>query len=204
MSTIAITYPLAMPATPLPQSAEIALEYMTGMAQSPFSAAQQTHDWLGRQWISQVVLPPMLSRATADPWLSFFSKLRGRRGWFTMIGDWARLAPRGTATAASVNGASQTGNGLVVNGMGNAKTLLEGDLFQLESRLYRIVVDATSDASGNATLQFEPDLRSAPANTAALTLTSAKGLWRVDQNSVPHKLDTALFHGLAFTAIEKL
>lgn len=201
MSTIAITYPLALPAG-APVETEINLDYAIAMATSPFDLSQDVQDWSGRMWRGRVVLPPLL-RASADLWLSFFSKLRGRYGTM-LLGDWDRRVARGTATAALVNGAAQTGNGLVVDGMGNAKTLLEGDHFQLESRLYRIVVDATSDGSGNATLQFEPNLRSAPADDAALTLAAPKGLFRLAQNYVPSPSDFNGVHRLSFDVIEAL
>ena len=202
MSVIAITNPLALPSSPAPTDTDINLEYRVGFSQSPFSYAGQAHDWLGRIWRARVTLPPML-RATADEWLVFFSLMRGRANW-CLLGDWDRRTARGTATAAVVNGASQTGNGLVVDGMGNAKTLLKGDHVQLESRLYRMCADATSDASGNATLQIEPNLRAAPADDAALTLASPKGLFRLATNYVPNPTD---FNGIArisFEMFEKL
>jgi hypothetical protein len=205
LSTIPIIYPLTMPSSPTPKSAVPAyIDYLVGFDMSKFSGAGQSQDWGGRIWRMQLTLPPMKDRAVIDPWLAFLRKLRGRSGYFLAIGDWARLAPRGTATAAMVNGASQTGNGLIVDGMGAGKTLLEGDLFQLENRLYSLAADATSDGSGNATLQIEPSLRTAPADNAVLTLTNPKGLWRLDQNSVPANVDEALFHGISFSAFEKL
>lgn len=202
MSVIAISYPLALPTTPAPTDTDINLDYSVGFDASEFTGAGDAQDWLGRLWRARVSLPPM-TRAQADPWLTFFKKMRGRYG-NCLLGDWDRRVARGTATAAIVNGASQTGNGLVVDGMGNAKTLLEGDHIQLENRLYAMAADATSDGSGNATLQLEPDLRSAPADNAVLTLAAAKGLFRLNQNYVPNPSD---FNGIArisFEMIEKL
>lgn len=202
MSTIAISYPLALPTSPAPTDTDINLDYLVGFEPSEFSGAGDAQDWGGRFWRGKIVLPAM-TRAQADPWLVFFSKLRGRYGHFLM-GDWDRRTARGTATAAAVNGLSQTGNGLVVDGMGNARTLLEGDLFQLENRLYRIVADVTSDGSGNATLQFEPELRSAPADNAVLILSAPKGLFRLAQNYVPNPTDFNGIARLSFDCIEKL
>lgn len=202
MAVLAITYPLALPTTPAPSRTKFELRYMVGVGQSPFSGYSQAHDWGGRLWMAEVVLPPML-RAAADQWIAFAAKLRGRYGYFQM-GDWDRRAARGSPGSPLVNGGSQVGNTLVVDGMGAGGTLKIGDHFQLENRLYMIVADATADGSGNATLQFEPALRSSPADNAALTVSAPKGLFRMADNSMPWDADAIGVHGLAFRATEKL
>lgn len=202
MAVLAITNPVAFPASPSPVRTRFELTFMVGLATSPFSGAQQAHDWGGRLWMAQVSLPPML-RAAADAWCAWAGKLRGRANWF-QLGDWDRRTPRGSWGAPLVNGGSQVGNTLIVDGMGAAGTGKAGDHFQLDSRLYLLVEDVTADGSGNATIQFEPSLRSSPADDAALTVTSPKGLFRLAENSLPWDADALGVHGISFSAIEKL
>lgn len=204
MSTIAISYPLALPTTPAPANTDINLDYLgVGFDLSPFSGAGQAHDFGGRVWRAKIDLP-LMRRAVADEWLAFFSKLRGPAGWFLM-GDFDRRVPRGTiAGTPAVMGASQSGNGLAIDGCTAFTTWLRGDMFQLESRLYRIVENFTADSGGAGILQFEPSLRSAPANDALLTYQSPKGLWRLTQSYIPSPSDAAGAHKFSFEAIEKL
>lgn len=201
MAVVAITYPLALPSG-APVRTRFELMYMTGLSQSPFSGAQQAHDWGGRLWMAEFALPPML-RATADEWLAFFHKLRGRYGYFR-AGDFDRRTARGTWGTPLVKGASQSGNTLDIDGVGNATVRYAGDMFQLEDRLYQLVANDTADGSGNATITFEPSLRSSPADNAALTVSSPTGLFRLTSNSVPWDSDAVGVHGISFSAIEKL
>lgn len=202
MAVLAITYPLALPTTPAPVRTKFELRYMVGLGTSPFSGFSQAHDWGGRMWMAEVVLPPM-SRATADIWIAFAARLRGKSGSFLM-GDWDRRTSRGNPGSPLVKGGGQVGNTLDVDGMSAAGTMKAGDQFALESHLYMLVVDALADGSGNGTLVFEPALRSSPADNAALTVSAPKGLFRLADNSMPWDADAVGTHGLSFRAVEKL
>lgn len=203
MSVIAITYPLALPTTPAPVSTDINLVHIVGRSRSKFNASRQVQDWGGAFWRASVSLPAML-RATADPWLAFFSLLHGVYGTFLM-GDWDRRTPRGTiAGTVLVKGADQTGNGLAVDGATPATTLLKGDHIQVENRLYRVVADLTFDGSGEGIIQVEPRLRSAPADNAVVTYTSPKGLFALTSNVIPSPSDFNGVHQLSFDAEEAL
>jgi hypothetical protein len=72
-----------------------------------------------------------------------------------------------------VAGASQTGASLNTDGWPATTTVLRaGDFFSVNGELKMVIADCVSDASGNATVEFAPILRSAPADNAALTLGS--------------------------------
>lgn len=203
MSIIAISNPLALPTSPVPTDTEINLDYLVGFDASKFSGAGQAQDWGGRLWRARVTLPPM-TRAQANLWLAFFSLCRGQANWFLM-GDWDRRTPSGTiAGTVLVNGASQTGNGLAVDGATAGTTLLRGDLIQVENRLYRNVADLTFDGGGAGVIQIEPSLRTSPADNAAVTYTSPKGLFRMAQNYLPSPSDFNGIHRFSFAAFEKL
>lgn len=203
MSVIPVTYPQTMPTSPAPVSTDINLVHIVGKSRSPFSASLQVHDWGGAYWRARVSLPPML-RAVADLWLVFFSLLHGVYGTFLM-GDWDRRSPRGTiAGTVLVKGASQSGNGIAVDGATPTTTLLKGDHISIENRLYRVVADLTFDGSGEGTIQIEPNLRSSPADNAAVTYTNPKGLFKLVSNSIPSPSDFNGVHQLSFEAEEAL
>ena len=64
--------------------------------------------------------------------------------------------------------------------------LKAGDYFQLGtgsgSRLYMLAADVDTDGGGEATLTFNPALRSSPPDAAAITITNPMGVMRLDSN----------------------
>lgn len=199
-----ISYPVTLPSTPQPASFVLKPRTATALTMSPTSFRQRAYDWGGDVWQADVSLPAM-KRSTAGDWLGAFAKLKGTYGTFYLpLPTGAGAAPRGIGTGTPlVNGASQTGETLITDGWtaGQTGILKAGDFFQLETRLYMVVTDANSDGSGNATFDIWPRLRSAPANNAALTVSGAKGIFRLAA-PVDISIDTALVYGISFSAME--
>lgn len=210
---MAITFPLSTPSSPRPEL--VVLDYVPIVAttESIFSYAQQVQEHPGERWTADVRLPVLTDRADIEPWWTFLIKLRGRSGTF-LLGDDRGSEPRGAAKdnpgTPLVNGASQTGNSLVCDGAPNGVTgyLLEGDWVSLGSgtttRLYKVMEDADTDGSGNFTLTIRPDLRESPADNDPLTLSDAKGTFRLARNSARRTAEGVLFRDLGFQAVEKL
>jgi hypothetical protein len=148
-----------------------------------------------------------MRRATAEAWIAFKLKLNGQIGTF-LLGDPAGKTARGIATGTPlVKGASQTGNSLVTDGWttGQAGILLEGDYIQIGSgtltRLFKVLNDATSDGSGNATFDIWPSIVNAFDDNAAITVSSAVGLFRMVPDQMRWEVDRAINYGIAFQAI---
>jgi hypothetical protein len=182
---------------------------VVGVSQSPFTAVQQVYRYSGQFWEADITLPPM-KRADAEYWISFLLKLNGPFGTFLM-GDPNGVTPRGAATGTPlVNGAGQTGNELVTDGWTTSTTgiLKAGDYIQLgtgaTSRLYKVLDDVNSDGSGNATLTLWPDLRSAPADNAAITVSNTKTTFRLNSAQTSWDINEATIYGLTFGAREAL
>ena len=92
--------------------------------------------------------------------LAFLLQLRGRRGTFK-IGDQDRKTIQGVATGTiRVNGASQTGNQVALDGFANSTSNVfkAGDYIQIGSYLYMVTEDVTSNGSGEANVKIEPAL----------------------------------------------
>jgi hypothetical protein len=182
---------------------------VVGVSQSPFTAVQQVYRYSGQFWEADITLPPM-KRADAEYWISFLLKLNGPYGTFLM-GDPNGATARGVATGTPlVNGAGQTGNELVTDGWTTSTTgiLKAGDYIQLgtgaTSRLYKVLDDVNSDGSGNATLTLWPDLRSAPADNAAITVSNTKTTFRLNSAQTSWDINEATIYGLTFGAREAL
>jgi hypothetical protein len=204
-----ISYPVSMPSSPALAQVRFTARSTVGVAVSPFTGQQQVYAHAGQWWEAEVTLPPM-TRAQAEPWIGFLMSLRGREGTFLM-GDPLGIAVRGVGTGTPlVKGAGQTGQTLVTDGWTISQTgiLKAGDWMQIGSgssqRLYRVVQDANSDGSGNATFDLWPRLRESPADNAPLTLASTKGVWRLATNDVGYEERASLYQGFTFAAVEAI
>ncbi len=188
------TYPVSMPNNNI-ESAVLKMQFANAMTESPFSYESQVYDWGGEKWAIDFTLPVM-KRDTVEPWIAFALSLRGMKGTF-LAGDPSATSPRGVGGGTPlVKGAGQSGGNLLIDGAPISTTgwLKAGDYFQLgtglTSRLYKLISDANTNGSGEVTLDFVPDLRSSPADNAALTISSAKGLFRMTSNEVPWTADS--------------
>lgn len=206
---MAITYPLALPTHTGIQSVSLRANDIVGMNMSPFSASQQVYKYTGQFWEADISLPPM-KRADAEYWITFLMKLNGAYGTF-LLGDPAANTARGVATGSPVvNGASQTGYTLITDGWTGDTTgiLKAGDYIQLgsgsDSRLYKVLDDVNSDASGNATFDIWPNLRSSPADNAVITVSNCKSVFRLSTNVTEMNVNEASLYGVTFGAREAL
>jgi hypothetical protein len=208
---MAITYPLSFPTTGV-ANINLMARNVLGITSSPFNLKQQIHKHAGARWEADITLPQM-KRAEAEVWISFFMKLYGSYGTFTM-GDPNGATPRGSAATTAgtpvVNGASQTGGELDIDGLPTSETgyLLAGDYIQLGTgtgaQLYKVLDDVDTNASGEATVTIWPDLRSSPADNATVVVSNAVGLFRLGTNVTDWQINQAGFYSMTFGAIEAL
>lgn len=208
---MAETYPINPPTSGIARVTFLA-KTTVAVSQSPFSLSQQVYKHQGMRWEADITLPPM-KRETAETWASFLLRLRGQYGTF-LLGDPAAATPRGSASTTPgtplVNGASQTGENLNIDGCPADTTgyLKAGDYIQLGSsntaQLYKVLEDVDTNASGEATLNIFPNLRSSPSDDASVTVSNAKGLFRLASNDVSWDVNSASIYGITFGAIEAL
>src|SRR5262245_27243179 len=203
---MAVIYPLALPTTPNFNRATLRLRTRTAITVSEFTGQQQVVAHAGAWWEAILGLPPM-TRAEAEPWLGMLLALNGRVGTFR-FGDPFGTTPQGVATGTPlVFGAGQIGKTLQTDGWTPNITgiLKAGDYLQIVERLYKVVQDANSNASGQATLEIQPSLRESPVDNAAITITNTTGLFRLQSNQeAAWELDTDKVYHVAFAAVEAL
>ena len=208
---MAIVYPLTFPTVTGSASVTIEALSVVGITQSIFTLEEQVQAHQGQAWAASVGLPTM-KRTNAEQWIAFFLSLNGIEGTFLMS-DPGGLTPRGTADDTPgtpvIDGASQTGNALAIDGCPVSETgyLLKGDYIQLSSgittRLHRILNDADTDSLGAVTLDIWPNLRESPGDGGTVVVENALGLFRL-RESVKFPTDASLFYELNFSCIEAL
>jgi hypothetical protein len=149
----------------------------------------------------------MMQREYAEQWICFLIKLKGPHGTF-LAGDTSAKVPRGVATGTPlVKGASQTGETLITDGWtaGTTGILLAGDYIQLGNYLHKVLVDATSDGSGNATRDIWPPLRSSPGDNASIVTSNTVGVFRLTSTTVPlFDVGSELVYSMSFSGVEAL
>ena len=208
---MAISFPITLPSSPAVQSVTITQVSVVAASRSPFTLKRQTQVHQGKLWRAELVYP-IMTRAEGEPIIAARASLNGKEGTF-YLSDPAGATPRGTATTPGtpvVKGASQTGQDINFDGAPINQTgyLVAGDWVSLGSgastRLYKVLADANSNGSGDFTLTLWPDVVTAPADNATLTVSSAQGVFELSGNANPWEIDTSLPGGgynLAFAAV---
>lgn len=203
-----MSFPLTLPSDRQILRVRMSATDIVSVSSSPFTAQQQVYKYPGQFWEAEVGLRP-LSREEAELWNGFFLKLNGAYGTF-LFGDPVGATPRGVATGIPlVNGASQTGSSLITDGWTPSVSgiLKAGDYIQLgtagAAKLYKVLENANSDSGGNATLKIWPNLRTSPADNAAIITANPRGVFRC-LTPVTWTIEEAQQYGITFGAREVL
>lgn len=203
------TYPISFLSHTGVRSIELRAVNAVIYEMSPFTFAGQAQASSGQMWQADVSLPPM-KREDAEKWIAWLVSLRGQFGTFNM-GDPSAATPRGVATGTPlVNGASQTGENLNIDGCTANVTgwLKAGDYIQLGSAgtatLHKVLADVDTNGSGQATLSLWPHIRSAPADNATVVVSNTVGTWRLASNESSWSVNEATIYGITFSAREAI
>lgn len=94
----------------------------------------------------------------------------------------------------NVSGAGQSGNSIITNNWPLSDTILKvGDVFQIETQLYMVTVNAVSNGSGVATINFEPAIRISPADGTKVKTVKAQMVARLASDVIRWESDEVAF-----------
>ena len=208
MAVFTPSYPLTFPTVSGIKTQRFSLNRTVAVSASPFTGQEQVFQHEGEFWTTQITFPPMLKDKAAVV-IAFLLQLRGRRGTFK-IGDQDRKTIQGVATGTiRVNGASQTGNQVALDGFANSTSNLfkAGDYIQIGSYLYLVTEDVTSNGSGEADVKIEPALRQGIetiSDDATVLYTNTTTIMRLDSNETGWNTDQVSKYGITLSASESL
>ena len=208
MAVFTPSYPLTFPTVSGVQTQSFSLVRNVAVSTSPFTGQDQVFQHEGEFWATQIKFPPMLKDKAATI-IAFLLQLRGRRGTFK-LGDQDRKTIQGVATGTiRVNGASQTGNQVALDGFANStnNVFKAGDYIQIGSFLYMVTEDVNSNSSGEANVKIEPSLRQGIetiADDATVTYSNTTTLFRLDSNETGWDTDQVSKYGISLSATEAL
>lgn len=213
---MAITYPLSLPTTIGVANITFTAENAMAISESPFTFNQQVLYHPGQRWKASISLPP-IKRQDAEDWIAFLLSMKVNPGLSVpsfLLGDPNGATPRGSAATTPgtplVNGANQTGNTLAIDGLpiNTTNYLRAGDYIQLGSgataTLHKVLTQTDSNASGQATVDIWPSLRSSPADNATVTVSGCKGRFRLSNSVQQWQINEISSYGITFDCVEVL
>ena len=167
---------------------------------SPFTGSTQTVRWVGSSWKATLVMPSLdeLEAIAMEALIFEMDGIAGR----VKLWDFGRT-PNVVRGTPRINGANQLGTSVGTDGWTpSVKVLKKGDYFTVNNELKYCLQDVTSNASGQATVRFAPQLRVAPADNALLEVANPYGIFRLvdNENGVDRK--PAFDNGFSLDFIE--
>lgn len=158
---------ITFPATPKPQSMSWRLVMPSQTNISEWTGRRQTVASNRGWWECQFTLPPLVGVTRVNPWRSFVVQARGQVNDFQVPVD--PTAQSAVVATPLINGAGQTGRSLASDGWPVSSTVLQaGQFLTINNQLLQLTANVVSNASGQATLSFEPPIRVSPADNAAI------------------------------------
>jgi hypothetical protein len=186
-------------ALPVPSSFTFGLRSNAMVFESPLSGATQTVSMPGARWTATLTWAN-LTIANAALLQALLLQLRGRANRLVMW-NLARQFPRGVGGGTPlVNGAGQTGAVMAIDGLpvSTSNIYLPGDFLGIGGELKMVAAPVSSNGVGQATVNFEPPQRTAPADNSAVVTIQPTAKF------IPAGNDTAWQHvnPLAVSAFE--
>ena len=187
--------PLAFPSVGI-QKMSMRLRRVVAIAESPFTLDTQVYTHQGARWEAEISLPPLKHGSTeAKSVEAFIVGLKGREGTFT-FGNPLHTSTLSNNTVSSAAVRAETfelGSGTVA--------VPAGTYFELNSYLYMVTEDK---AANEATLKFQPPLRSAVTSSLVVKYNLPKSLWRMASNDIGWSINEASIYGFSFACVEAL
>lgn len=168
---------------------------------SPFGDYVQTSDREGERWIVRAAWSFLQGDNRADL-LAFMHKLNGMQHRFTMqdFGHAQRGVLNGTP---QVNGGSQTGKTLNIDGANNNVTdwAKAGDRISVNNKMYSIDDDANSNGSGQVALTVSPRIYVAHGTSDSIEVTTPVELLILSEGAFNFNTTKNMISTLSFLAM---
>ena len=206
-----ISYPLSLP---LSDFARVRVRRNDGasVSRSPFTRKASVQVFDALSWEVSIDFP-LLSYTVAQPLLAFCAALRGGTGTFVLPHPTLATSSGTAGTVGgspTVNGNGQTGATVNITSAPLSQTayFVAGDHIQIgptsRAHWYRILEDADTDGSGQATLSIWPDLREGVINGDAIRYASPLCLFRQTSVVQEEEYEPALKVRISIEAEEDL
>ena len=166
-----------------PDDAVWTLSFNTQIFESSLNGAIQTRIMPGSRWEAELTFSNRQGRDIRE--LSgFLTRLQGRAGRVYIVpSDWE---PLGTALGSPSLFSSASAGNITISTTGwsasQSEALAIGDYFELNGELKQVTQTVSTDASGNATINFSPALRSDVASGPSIVLDEPKAIMMLNND----------------------
>ncbi len=200
------TYPLTLPAEPGIKNFLFNPDTNNTEQTSPFTGNSQRGLLAYHLWEAAFTVPDIGNQVQAEEWVSFITKLYGIFGNYKMVLPGYTGPSTGYAGPTPlVNGASQTGNSLILDGMSNTTSIFAiGNRFTVNDEMLVVREPLTSDGGGAGTVVFDPPLKVSPANNDPLEINAPYFIAASQIKNPQIQLRSPYIHGFRVTAREVL
>lgn len=193
-----------LPTTLKPAQATLKSTQPTRVSVSHSLKRQARTDGVQR-WSIRLQWPPML-RVHLGELFAFLLSQRGQADTFTTTLQ-GQTAPQGSwAGSPVVNGASQTGSTVALSGFTASQTnvVKAGDLLKFagHTKVYMATADASSNASGQASVAIMPALVTSPANGEAVVSSNVPFTVALTSDNLETSMQPGVVYGLAIDLVE--
>lgn len=190
---------VALPTTPSPAAISWELIDFGGTMQGPLGGSAQRINRLGSRWRYEVVMPPMVM-ADARKWAAALSRGLREGVSYEVLQP---TTPAGVPGSVLINGGSQAGDSIVVDGGRAGYSVYAGQWLSILTGGRRYLYQAAAYvklAGGAGTIEIEPPLRATPADNDPITFAAPmiEGLlsgppgWSIDVDRVARGITFAI------------
>lgn len=147
---------------------------------------------------ARVSLAPLL-RDDVFEWRAFLAKLQGGANTFQL----AAVETSQITASPLVKGGAQTGYAILTDGWGTSGLKLKaGQFATIGGQLLMLASDVTANGSFEAKMTFAQQVRSAPADNAAVTVGTPYATMRLDTPDFSYSVGPGRVYGMSFTCRE--
>lgn len=185
---------------------EMQLQFVsnTRIFRSPLNGAIQTEDRSG-EYLGATLTYTNMDQDRRATIMALLGRLNGQQHRVSL--PFHALDNRGAFGGTPlVNGASQTGTSIIVDGasLGITNWIREGDVFSFNGEMKICTADANTDGSGNITISFWPRIRTSPPNNEPIETTTPVGTFMLANNSNDMSFRPGIFGNASLTFIEDI
>lgn len=171
---------------------------------SAFGFKTQQYDYQQSRWEAEVTLPP-LTLAQAREWFTFFAKLDGTDGTFTMGYPLQNYTSSVEIASATVEG----NDSVYLRTISGTTTINAGDYISVDDedgnpRLHIALESASLTTTSNEEVRIRPLLRGDVAADDVVDVSLPHGTWRLSSPSFEFNVNEASLHGFTFACLEAL
>lgn len=197
------TFPISLPTQPGFEEAELTLVRSTNITQSPFTGAAQKSEQPFSLWVFKSSVP-LMEESRASEWRAILTELRGQVGTFKLIVPGYSGPSTGySGSAGLVKGVSQLGTSLITDSWDISIPLFNrGDYFTINNELKVITTTISSDGIGEATIDFEPALRSSPPDNDPFVIVDPFVVMRMSRDDLGWAIRHPVLSSIVVEAVE--